>query len=195
MGIREEQREQRRWQILRAALDLFVRRGYAETTIGQIAEAASMSTGLMFHYFPSKEDLYLALVAIGAEGTNAPQQAPASGPVEYFEGFVERLFRFAATEPWVAQMFVLMGQARREGAPEAARRLALGVDQVERSAAIVRAGQEQGLFRPGDPRQLSWAFWSSVQGIMEQWASDPALELPEAEWLMGILRPSAGGAS
>ena len=75
METRKEQKERRRWQILRAALDLFVRRGYAETTIGQIAEAASMSTGLMFHYFSSKEDLYLALVAIGVEGTKAPQAA------------------------------------------------------------------------------------------------------------------------
>ena len=189
METRKEQKERRRWQILRAALDLFVRRGYAETTIGQIAEAASMSTGLMFHYFSSKEDLYLALVAIGVEGTKAPQASGACAAVGYFEGFLGQLFSFTESEPWVPQMFVLMGRARRDGAPEAVRELALSVDQMQRSAEVIAEGQRAGLFRAGDPLQLSQTFWASVQGVMEQWAADPAMTPPNADWLMGILRP------
>lgn len=189
METRKEQKERRRWQILQAALDLFVRRGYAETTIGQIAEAASMSTGLMFHYFPSKEDLYLALVTIGVEGTKAPQASGASDPAEYFEGFLDQLFSFTENEPWVPQMFVLMGRARRDGAPEAVRELALGVDEVQRSAEVIAQGQQAGLFRAGDPLQLSQTFWASVQGVMEQWAADPTMAPPDTAWLMGILRP------
>ncbi len=189
METRKEQKERRRWQILRAALDLFVRRGYAETTIGQIAEAAAMSTGLMFHYFSSKEDLYLALVAIGVEGTKAPQASGACDAVGYFEGFLGQLFSFIESEPWVPQMFVLMGRARRDGAPEAVRELALSVDQMQRSAEVIAEGQRAGLFRAGDPLQLSQTFWASVQGVMEQWAADPAMTPPNADWLMGILRP------
>lgn len=188
METRKEQKERRRWQILQAALDLFVRRGYAETTIGQIAEAASMSTGLMFHYFPSKEDLYLALVTIGVEGTKAPQTFGDTDPVGYFEGFLKYLFSFTENEPWVPQMFVLMGRARRDGAPEAVHKLAHSVNQVQRSAKIIADGQRAGLFRAGDPLQLSQTFWASVQGVMEQWAADPALAAPDTAWLMGILR-------
>ena len=54
MVSRQEQRERRREEILRAALRLFVRKGYAGTKVGDIAEAVGMSTGLMFHYFESK---------------------------------------------------------------------------------------------------------------------------------------------
>lgn len=191
METRKEQKERRRWQILKAGLDLFVRRGYAETTISQIAEASAMSTGLMFHYFPSKEDLYLALVSIGVEGTQAPQAMGAPGPVEYFEGFLSQLISLTRAEPWVPQLFALMGRARREGAPEAVRELALSIDQVQRSAEVIRQGQQEGLFRPGGPLRLSQAFWASVQGVMEQWASDPGMAAPDPAWLMGILLPPA----
>ena len=44
------------------ALTLFVERGYYDTKITDIAAAVPMSTGLMFHYFESKEELLLELV-------------------------------------------------------------------------------------------------------------------------------------
>ena len=55
---RQEQKEARRQEILYVALDLFVKKGYAATKITDIAEKASMSVGLLFHYFESKEKLY-----------------------------------------------------------------------------------------------------------------------------------------
>ena len=69
------------------------------------------------------------------------------------------------------------------------RELALSVDQMQRSAEVIAEGQRAGLFRAGDPLQLSQTFWASVQGVMEQWAADPAMTPPNADWLMGILRP------
>ena len=187
MGIRQEQREQRRWLILKCALDLFVRRGYQETTIGQIAKAASMSTGLMFHYFPSKEDLYLALVSIGEEGANAPKDQQANDPIAYFRNFLKELFALTEEEPWIPQMFVLMARAQREGTPETVRDVALRVDQAEYSAKIIERGQEAGVIRSGDPLALSRTFWAAVQGVMEQWASNPEEKHPDPEWLLGIL--------
>lgn len=195
MGVRQQQKQQREWQILCTALDLFVRCGYAGTTIEQIAKAADMSTGLLFHYFASKEELYLALVKKGAEGTQAPAQREAVDPDDYFAGFLDELFAYAQQQPWVAQMFVLMAQARREGAPRAVRDAALAVDQVERSAEMIREGQRKGLFRKGDARMLSETFWASVQGVMEQWAGDPVDLAPRTPWLMGILREGAGAQS
>ena len=52
---RKEQKEERRNSILMTALTLFVERGYYDTKIADIAAAVPMSTGLMFHYFSSKE--------------------------------------------------------------------------------------------------------------------------------------------
>ena len=128
---REEQKEQRKKLILAKALELFVKKGYSETKIGDIAKAADMSVGLMFHYFESKEQLYEALIKIGAEGANAPQEMNFENPLEYFSGFLDVLFSYAREQPWVFYMFVLMAQARRsEGIPAHIREIALRVNQI-----------------------------------------------------------------
>lgn len=193
MPTREEQREQRRQLILEQALELFVKKGYSETKIGDIAKAAHMSAGLMFHYFDSKEQLYEALVRMGAEGTTLPQKLPYDNPLSFFEGFLDTLFSYAKESPWVFHMFILMAQARRsEGIPSSIKEIAMRVDQVEQSVQIIKAGQKQGYFRKGDPYALSFTFWSSVQGIMEQLAVSPALlekgTIPETDWIIDILR-------
>ena len=42
------------------ALDLFAERGYQQTTVAEIAEAAEVSKGTLFAYFPSKEEIVFA---------------------------------------------------------------------------------------------------------------------------------------
>jgi AcrR family transcriptional regulator len=56
-GHRERKKRQTRDAIARAALELFVERGYAATTLAEIAEAAGVSTRTIFAYFPGKEDI------------------------------------------------------------------------------------------------------------------------------------------
>lgn len=53
--------EQTRSRIVDAALDLFEKRSYAETTLRDIADAAEISIGLTYRYFRRKEELVLAL--------------------------------------------------------------------------------------------------------------------------------------
>ena len=62
---REEQKAQRRQLIITNALELFVKKGYSETKIGDIAKASNMSVGLMFHYFESKEKFLYRLRRFG----------------------------------------------------------------------------------------------------------------------------------
>ncbi len=88
---RNEQKEERRRQILFKALELFVTKGFNETKITDISQALGISTGLLFHYYESKEQLYLALVQMGLEGTNTPQKNSYNTPIEYFEFFIRSL--------------------------------------------------------------------------------------------------------
>lgn len=52
----------RRKELLTAALELFARQGYRGTTTKEIARRAGVSEALLFRHFPSKEDLYWAVL-------------------------------------------------------------------------------------------------------------------------------------
>jgi AcrR family transcriptional regulator len=58
-GLRERKKSATRDAIARAALDLFDRQGFADTTIAAIAEAADVSARTVSSYFPVKEELAL----------------------------------------------------------------------------------------------------------------------------------------
>ncbi|MBI4913347.1 MAG: TetR/AcrR family transcriptional regulator [Acidobacteria bacterium] len=57
-----EKSERSRALILEAALRLFSRQGYRGTSIREIAEAAGLSTGNVYHHFPDKEALFRTLL-------------------------------------------------------------------------------------------------------------------------------------
>src|SRR5579859_5764559 len=49
-----------RERLFRAALQLFAEKGFVETTVGDITEAADVGKGTFFNYFPSKDHILLA---------------------------------------------------------------------------------------------------------------------------------------
>ena len=185
---RKEQKEERKKAILMTALTLFVTRGFHETKISDIAAAVPMSTGLMFHYFESKEELLLELVKMGAGATSSVDKMGEIPPEMFFAGFLKKLFEYAQNEPWVFNMFVLMGQARRAGMPEEARKIALSTGTIDSTAEIIKKGQESGVFREGDSKLLAVCFWATVQGIMEEMALSPDMKAPDPEWIVAILK-------
>ncbi len=67
-GLRAKQKAQRRSLIEKAASELFVEKGFADTAIEEIAERAMVSAPTVYNYYGTKGDLLLALVARGEEG-------------------------------------------------------------------------------------------------------------------------------
>lgn len=57
VGLRERKKQQTRDTIARVALRLFAQRGYDETTLADIAEAANVSPRTIFSYYEGKEDI------------------------------------------------------------------------------------------------------------------------------------------
>jgi AcrR family transcriptional regulator len=56
-GLRERKKQKTREEIARAAMELFLDRGFDSVTVAEVAHAADVSEKTVFNYFPAKEDL------------------------------------------------------------------------------------------------------------------------------------------
>ena len=82
-GLRERKKHATRKAIHDAGMRLFAERGFAATTMEQVAEAADVSRATVFTYFASKEDIVfgdapLALAALADQLREAPRPSPPS---------------------------------------------------------------------------------------------------------------------
>lgn len=189
MTTRLEQKEKRKSEILDAALDQFIRRGYAGTKIKDIANAAGMSMGLLFHYFSSKEELYTELVRLGAQAPKGMiERITTRSAIEFFEQCARMTLEFAASSPFTAKMFVLMNSAYyTEGIPMEAQALAVSTNFYRELVPLIVQGQQEGSIREGEPLALCMAFWTALQGAVGAFALDSSLPLPKAEWVVDII--------
>lgn len=89
-GLRERKRQQTRERLTRAAMALFLERGFEATTLDDIASAADISRRSFFHYFDSKEDVVFAwheeitaalVAAIGARPASESMLAAAENAI------------------------------------------------------------------------------------------------------------------
>lgn len=188
MATRAEQKELRKQQILEVALELFIKKGYVATKIEDIAKTANMSVGLLFHYFESKEQLYMELINIGVSSpTDMMSGLFNCTPLELFQSFAENIIGFVQQNKFTANMFVFMGKAYYDqSTPEKARKLAEKLDFYHLTVPKIVEGQNEGVFKEGDPLALSTLFWSSMQGAVASYAISD-MPLPKPEWLMDII--------
>jgi AcrR family transcriptional regulator len=82
VGLRERKKQRTRQAIVEAGTDLFVRQGYQQTTLAQIAEAADVSLSTFFNYFGTKVEVVFCLFDAVIESarrriTERPEGEPA----------------------------------------------------------------------------------------------------------------------
>ena len=138
-------------EIIQAALELFVTRGFAATKLGDVARAAGVSKGLPYVYFKSKEELFKAVIA---EAIGDPL-VRANAFVERYDGRAEDLlrelvsmFRRFAESPSGGVVKLILAEAGNF--PEVARFFCEDFDVRGRElfTKILRRGIENGEFRP-----------------------------------------------
>ncbi|MCG2594190.1 TetR/AcrR family transcriptional regulator [Ramlibacter sp. XY19] len=93
---RGRRKEARPGELLDAALDLFVEKGFAATRSEEVAARAGVSKGTLFLYFPSKEELFKAVVRENISG----RFAEWNDEFEAFEGSTPDMVRYCLRVWW-----------------------------------------------------------------------------------------------
>jgi AcrR family transcriptional regulator len=174
--------DQRREQMLRAALDVIAERGYADSRIADVAERAGTSPALVIYYFKTKDQLLTEAIRFSEDtwyeaGTRRMAEIPtAAGKLE--EIIAMSCLPEADSEPessW-ALWLDLWAQAVRH--PEVA-----GVRQKfderwrELICSLVVEGQEAGEFGPVNPVDFAVLLSALLDGLAVQIAlSDPVVD-------------------
>ncbi len=186
---RSEQKEQRRVEILKVGLDLFIRKGYAATKTAEIARLVGMSEGLLFHYFETKEKLYLALIELAIEGKDNIFSNQTTKPIDFFEMTAKTILDYIKKDRFAAKLFVLMNRAQYDEAlPVDVRQCIMRQKDMAAAVEKIQQGQQDGSIRKGNPMSLVIAFFMAIQGIAENVARYPEMPVPDSEWIVDIIR-------
>src|SRR3954467_6540322 len=93
---RERRKEARPGELLDAALELFVEKGFAATRAEEVAARAGVSKGTLFLYFPSKEELFKAVVRENISG----RFSEWNEEFQKFEGTSAEMLKFCMQVWW-----------------------------------------------------------------------------------------------
>lgn len=187
-------RDERREQILAAAAKVFSRKGLAAAKIAEVAAQAGTSHGLVYHYFPSKEELFTALLEQALNGSVWVTQgalAQPGTPRDQLHWMLSLMLGAVSVQP---DLFLAVIQAfTSDAVPQGARETALQQGAVSRAAVtqLIAAGQAAGQFRPGDPERFAMALLAVINGLAVGVAADPTLipKFPDADTLLTMLEP------
>jgi TetR/AcrR family transcriptional regulator, fatty acid metabolism regulator protein len=170
--------EDKRRQLLDAAVRVFARKGYHASRVGDIAEEAGVAHGLLYHYFKSKDQV---LEAVFHENWTVLQARIASVE-ETDEPAADQLRHISAIvlRTWLHLPDVVRVVIREFGrSPELAERigeLAQPIDVIQR---VIARGIETGEFRKDiDPRVAATVVYGSIDELLTAWVLD---RLPAGE--------------
>ena len=161
-------RDIRREEIIAAADDLFSRKGFHGTTVPDIARAAGISTGLIYYFFPGKDDILLACCEKTAlihldlfkQGTDIVN------PLERFDFIVRELYKDLDN----GSKGILITYRDSSTLPRDVRHRILEMikNLDNQFLALFQEGQRTGVFRTDipEPRVLA----ANVLGLGHLWA-------------------------
>ena len=177
----ERRPDERPGELLEAALRVFAARGYRRTTLDEVAAAAGVTKGAIYHYFPNKQELLLGAIEHYQDRAFTRLEEAmreASGPAS---ARLTLLFRrmFGGVDEARRDVLTLLQGVNHE-VPEAYRRwIANGpLEAWQLVAALIAEGQAAGEFRAeadaevaarvvftGIMGQLIWQRLDDVPGI------------------------------
>ena len=167
---RERQSLERRERLFRSALDLFARKGFAETTVEDITNAADLGKGTFFNYFPSKEHILLAFGEMQLAKLKAAfeEMRAANVPVPVFmRSLGARMTQEPIRNPAIVRILL---QAFLTDSPVREPMLNLQNRVIAIHTEMIRIGQNRGEIRNDlPPDVIAHVFRQTIFGTLLIW--------------------------
>lgn len=167
---RERHSAERRERLFRSALDLFARKGFDETTVEDITNAADLGKGTFFNYFPSKEHILLAFgeMQLGKLQAAFEEMRATNMPVPVFmRSLGGRMTQEPTRNPAIIRILLqafLTNSSLRE------QMLNLQTRVLAIHSEMIRLGQERGEIRNDlPPVVIAQVFRQTIFGTLLLW--------------------------
>lgn len=189
----QDLRSARRAEILAAATRVFTTKGVARTKVADIAAAAGLSNGLLYHYFPSKEAVFEAIAIEMMQQADADVLGLEGRAIDRLAAAMHRRIAVLGSPTPDASRVVM--QAVLEGAelsPELHARLLEHLQRmVERVAALVAEAQADGDIEPTLPAaEVAHVLLYLFRGMSIRIPDFP-VPLPAASTVLRLLQPAS----
>jgi AcrR family transcriptional regulator len=177
---RQRRSAETRERLFRAALDLFAKKGFAETTVEDITDAADVGKGTFFNYFPGKDHILIAFsdmqVAKLQEAVHNMRERQEPMPA-FLSSLTVRMTAEPGRSPDVIRAILqanLSNSSVRNAMKENHKRAHGLLTQ------LVELGQERGEFRRDFPAsELAHVFRQTVIGTLLIWSVFGDASLPD----------------
>lgn len=153
----------KREAILAAALEFFSQFGIHGTSLDKVAERADVSKTNLLYYFPSKEELYIAVLKHILDVWLAPLRALRDDlqPLEAIGEYIRMKLEVSRDHPQASRLFCL---EMLQGAPLLKGELdGMLKALVEEKSAVIEGWIEQGRLAPVEPHHLIFMLWATTQ--------------------------------
>ncbi|SDU26769.1 TetR family transcriptional regulator [Halopseudomonas salegens] len=174
--------EKTRLKVIDAALTLFSRNGYSNTTLAMIAAEAGYSRGPIYWHFKNKDDLYQAVLAVSQEPLEqlvAEMQVANAQPLQAIEQFICRWLDLLVEDAWFRQSFEILlnkTELTEQMVPTLERERGLTLTIIDGLRNSFVAAQQAAMLPATDsPRRLALLVYSQLMGITQSWLFAPDL--------------------
>ncbi len=162
--------DERRKQIIKTASSLFIKKGYDRTTIRELAKALNCSTGSLYHYIGSKDDILRLVLNFSTDrnqfilryiSKNTAKLGPVQALQKSIKVFIESIDEYQDMHIFLNHIMVDLKPQDREIVYENQG------DRIKYFADLLRKGIETGEFNSNNPELAAY----NIVVIINNWAS------------------------
>lgn len=191
MSPKQDVSEERKNQILDAAMNIFAKMGFHKARMDDVAQESGLSKGALYWYFKSKDAIIAAILErlfnLALKDLKRLEQAGEGsvrdGLMVYTQQLLVFMDRMKPLLPMMYEFYALMGRQKMM------QQFARGYysEYIGVMSKVIQHGVEQGEFKEVDPVDVAATFVALFEGLTLIWAVDP-VSLPLEKQLPASMR-------